>query len=170
MGFLQELFEGTYDGFISPRLYSPFHTEKADSKISPELILFNPEKSQIRRYSPSNDTKPSYIMTIAELISKYHSHVILEMSKSINQKTANPKDIKLEYYMCGGNLGSRNHHLDLADDKLNKRDKQLTRIYNNGRRVGRDLRKRMMIYESIPPTPSCKVSPFTMNEKLEIGV
>lgn len=167
MGFLQELFEDSYDGFISPRMYSPFHIEKADARISPELILFNPEKSKLKRISDKPMT--TSIITISELIRKYHSHVILEMSKSTK-----PKDIKLEYYMCGGGSdGDNKHPLDIADDKLNKKDKQLTRIYNNARRAGRDLRKRMNIYEPIPPNPTSKVNAFMsyfIEDRAEIGL
>lgn len=46
MGFLQALFQGCVDGFISPTLSSPFHIEKG-GVMTPELILFNPAQTGI---------------------------------------------------------------------------------------------------------------------------
>lgn len=46
MGFLQTLFQGFVDGFISPTLSSAFHIEKG-GVMMPELILFNPAQTGI---------------------------------------------------------------------------------------------------------------------------
>lgn len=49
--FLKELFrESIYqvDGFVAPYLYSPFHIEKEYQYLNPEIVLFNPEKSNIK--------------------------------------------------------------------------------------------------------------------------
>jgi hypothetical protein len=47
MGFLREIFDGIADGYIAPSMYSPYHDEKNDWMTSPEIIIFNPEKSTI---------------------------------------------------------------------------------------------------------------------------
>lgn len=48
MGFLKTLFAGFVDGFISPKQFSPFHTEKVPSCIlHAEMILFDPADSGI---------------------------------------------------------------------------------------------------------------------------
>jgi len=46
MAFLKSLFAGFVDGFISPRMYSPFHIEKK-TMFNGEMILFNPARCQI---------------------------------------------------------------------------------------------------------------------------
>lgn len=48
MAFLSKLFENYVDGFVSPRLYSPYHHKNT---MAPELILFNPIRSGIRQLS-----------------------------------------------------------------------------------------------------------------------
>jgi hypothetical protein len=63
MAFLKTIFEGFVDGFISPKQYSPFHIEK-DTILNAELIIFNPEKSQIKmlyEYIPKFDVLPKNI-------------------------------------------------------------------------------------------------------------
>jgi hypothetical protein len=47
MGFIKTIFEDIFDGIISPRLASPFHVEK-NNTISPELLIFNPQRSLIQ--------------------------------------------------------------------------------------------------------------------------
>jgi hypothetical protein len=49
MGFLQTLFSGFIDGFISPRQFSPFHVEKPYNMMHAEMIIFNPKESGITR-------------------------------------------------------------------------------------------------------------------------
>jgi hypothetical protein len=58
MGFLQTLFQGFVDGFISPTLSSAFHTEK-DGVMIPELILFNPAQTGIAVATGPPDTYTS---------------------------------------------------------------------------------------------------------------
>lgn len=66
MSFLQTLFEGFADGFISPKQYTPFHYEK-NYNLSAEIIIFNPEKSQIIQLQ--NIPKKRYAMPIDEIYS-----------------------------------------------------------------------------------------------------
>ena len=57
MNFLKGLFETLttirIDGFISPRLVSPFHIEKENPSMSPEMIVFNPSKLSMRHLEPN---------------------------------------------------------------------------------------------------------------------
>jgi hypothetical protein len=66
MSFLQTLFEGFADGFISPKQYTPFHYEK-NYNLNAEIIIFNPEKSQIIQLQ--NIPKKRYAMPIDEIYS-----------------------------------------------------------------------------------------------------
>jgi hypothetical protein len=58
MGFLQSLFEGFVDGFISPRQFSPFHVEKPNHMLNAEMIIFNPENSGISILPDNMRIKP----------------------------------------------------------------------------------------------------------------
>jgi hypothetical protein len=68
MAFLKTIFHGFVDGFISPKQYSPFHTEKG-MILNAELIIFNPEKSQIKmlyNYVHKIDKLPKSIESLYE--------------------------------------------------------------------------------------------------------
>jgi hypothetical protein len=78
MGFLQELFKGVFDGFISPRLYSPFHIEKDGSLMSPEIILFNPIESGIKELSLYPQLTSIKKISINELIYKNNGYILIE--------------------------------------------------------------------------------------------
>ena len=81
MGFLQELFKGVFDGFISPRLYSPFHTEKPKSMMNPEIILFNPKESGITELSSYPKLSNIKVIKINDLLKSNHSYILIDNLK-----------------------------------------------------------------------------------------
>jgi hypothetical protein len=152
MGFLQELFKGVFDGFISPRMYSPFHME--NTLMSPELILFNPKESgitQLASYSPKIT-----LLSLNELIFQHNGHIVIENVK----KDGINIDIKMDFFMHSGNKA---HYLDEADTQLHS-NKQLTQIYNDGCKAGGKWKKKVSMYSIETPTPRIPVSPFTQYE------
>jgi hypothetical protein len=95
MSFLQTLFEGFADGFISPKQYTPFHHEK-NYNLNAEIIIFNPEKSQIiqlqnipkkRHAMPIDEIYSTSIKKINNGIPKDHYDFIL--SESLYNKNKN---------------------------------------------------------------------------------
>ena len=48
LNFVKEIFGDAVDGFIAPRLKSPYHYEKHDSTMSPEIVLFAPQSAGIQ--------------------------------------------------------------------------------------------------------------------------
>lgn len=162
MGFLQELFKGVFDGFISPRFYSPFHIEKNNS-MSPEMIIFNPKESGIELMS-SYPTGTIKQITIDNLIRSNAGHIVMENVK----KDKINMDIKLDFFMCGGDSNTNKHYLDKTDDLLNIKDKQIETIYMNGKKMGGKWRKKIDI-NCIEPAVMCiPVSPFSMG--YDVGV
>ena len=63
MAFLKTLFDGVVDGFISPRLQTPYHVPSCT--MLPEMILFNPKQSGIVVLSDITD--PIYPVSINEI-------------------------------------------------------------------------------------------------------
>jgi hypothetical protein len=61
MAFLKTLFEDFIDGFVSPELHSPFHTEKEGRMIA-EMIIFNPARSGIIPVPPTTKIYGSHNM------------------------------------------------------------------------------------------------------------
>jgi hypothetical protein len=152
MGFLQELFKDRFDGFISPRLYSPFHVEKPKKMMSPEIIIFNPKASGIELLE--SEVKPINKITIEKLIYQNHNHIILE--------NKNKNIISMEFYMYGGKWNnSTKHHYDIIEESLNENDKNIHKLYNEGKKAGKKCRSKIDIYSVIPPTPCVEVSPFS---------
>ncbi len=149
MAFLQELFKGLFDGFISPRLETVFHVEKG-GQLNPELILFNPKMSnlfQISRY-PSN----VILKSIDKLLKDKHQ--LIDMRKIINGER-----ISMRMYLSGGKVYNR-HHLDDFEDNLNNKDKKTISKYNNAIKRGREWRKNITIINP-ETTPQFKITPFT---------
>jgi hypothetical protein len=130
MSFLQELFKGVVDGFISPRLRSPFHIEKK-GEMSPELIVFDPQNSNIKQIN--SYPKSIKLLNIRELIGKNHGHIILENMKNSNAK--------MEFFMFGGG----NSLLD-GENRIAKE------VYKRAKREGKKFRE-TMIHLYITETP-----------------
>ena len=159
MGFLQELFKDTFDGFISPRLYSPFHTEKANSLMSPEMILFNPKDSGIKELiypKPQNILK----IKIADILHNISDYIVLDNVKM----NATDMNMRLEFYMCGGN--QKEHYLDKAEELLNSNERELSKLYNDGCKIGTKWKKKIVLRVTEAPVPCIPVNPFA----LEIGI
>lgn len=151
MTFLQELFSGVIDGFISPRLFTPFHVEK-DHELTAELIVFNPKKSGIIE-SPVK-LSGSHIIKIAELNNKYANHIFIENKAS--------PEIRMNFYMVGGEHGNT---FQASSEKFNelieKKDKDALEIYKKARKDGKLWRTKMLdIYSGEPPAPTVPVSLF----------
>jgi hypothetical protein len=152
MGFLQELFKNHFDGFISPRLYTIFHTEK-DGQLNPEMILFNPKYSKLKQLInyPSN------------IITKSVSEYIESQYELINLRTMKQGDaISMRMYLSGGmrNINNKIHHLDEYEDKLNINHKHALQSYNKAREAGKRWHKKIMII-NLKPVPDFKLSEFT---------
>lgn len=166
MGFLQELFKGVFDGFISPRLYSPFHIEKDGSMMSPEIIIFNPKLSGIKELITYPQSSIIKTLSIIDLI---HSttlstsgYIIIENIKKNNINM----NVGLEFIMCGGNRRSNgeynNHYLDEADDYLNNKDTNHTKIYKDSIKFGSKMKHIFDISKIETPTPTYKVSSWPL--------
>ena len=61
MLILKELFSGIYDGFISPKLWSPFHT---DNYSHEEIVIFDPIKSKLDIYDATAKPKTLELETV----------------------------------------------------------------------------------------------------------
>jgi hypothetical protein len=150
MTFLQELFKGYIDGFISPKLFTPFHDEK-NSIMSPELILFDPMNSNIKQINYPTSTK---IININELIGKHHGHIVLE-NKKLN--------VKMKFFMIGGGNCIENHPVDSFNTLLEQENKDAKNIYNKAKKEGKKFRESIVnIYKIETPTITVPISPFSI--------
>lgn len=159
MGFLQELFKDIFDGFISPRLYSPFHTEKPKSMMSPEIILFNPKAAGITELSIYPKLSNITVINMNDLLKSNHSYILID---NVNKN----KNISLDFFMDGGSLVDNRHYLDKADELLNNKDNELLKEYNNGRKMGIKWNKKIDIRMIYTPSLCVPVTPFRM----EMGI
>jgi hypothetical protein len=158
MTFLQEFFDGFVDGFISPRLQSPFHIEKEEKGvINAELILFNPVKSGVQRHqSPLKNVR---LININELILRHHKHIIFENKQ---------QDLKMNFMLGGGLDTTPTFHFSGGSGKgkddfnilLNQKNKGAIKIYNQAKKDGQQWREKVDIYEIETPGPTIPVSPF----------
>lgn len=160
MGFLQELFKDTFDGFISPRIFSPFHIEKSDSTMSPEIIIFNPKASRIEELKKYPST--IHQIRIVDLLRSNHGYILID-----NKKNTKYTDMRLDFFMYGGvrpRVGS--HYLDTAETLLNMNDNVLTEVYNDGKKLGSKWSKKIDLRIVYTPSPSFSVNKFP----IEMGI
>jgi hypothetical protein len=156
MTFLQELFSGVVDGFISPRLFTPFHVEK-EQELNPELIIFNPKNSGI--VESSVKLSGTYIIKIAELNNRYANHIFIE-----NKKTP---EIRMNFYMIGGGSNTFQASSDKFNELIENKDKHALEIYKNAKKDGKQWRTKMLdIYTAEPSAPSVPVSPFRQTSEI----
>lgn len=94
--FLKELLEKYCDGIISPKLYSPFHTEKTNNMNTQEILLFNPKKSGLK---PVVDFTKKYRM----------NYSILSLIGLENKKDFKPYSNKDFFIQFGGENEDRNY-------------------------------------------------------------
>jgi hypothetical protein len=145
MAFLQELFRGHFDGFVSPRLKTPFHVEKGGI-LNPELILFNQKHSDIVMLP----AYPSSIinMGFSNFMEDKHELIDITMYRGANS-------ISMKSYI-GGARG-----LDTIDDGLNSGDKDIVSQYNKAVKAGKKWRNKICIINPDRCSPPVPVNAFT---------
>ena len=157
MGFLKELFGKHYDGFISPKIYSPFHIEKSNLVLNSELILFNPSMSGIRKLNtmPKNIEIMSIDNFINLLVKNYTTINTNSMSTSYYSKNINKKG--------GSKLQDIDNNI-LYDDYnylYDKGDKNIIELYNKGKKIGKKWsEKQCNIITVTSPRPTVNPSIF----------
>jgi hypothetical protein len=138
MAFLQELFKGLFDGFVSPRLFTPFHTEKA-GQLNPEMIIFNPKASNLKqlKHYPSN------------IITKTFNDFISDNHQLINVRTMKSgEEISMKMFLSGGDqpiINNSKHYLDGFEDKLNAKDIETVKQYKTAIKSGKRWREKITI-------------------------
>lgn len=145
MSFLKTLFEDFVDGFVSPRLKTPYHTEKKGT-MSPEMIIFNPKKSGIKLFTITNELPK---ININQLIGS-HKPIITNIDY---------KKYKSKFFMTAG--GYKEHPLDVFEIELNKGNKKALKLYNDAMNVGKEWHSKYFKYYLLePPAPTLKVTIF----------
>ena len=144
MAFLSQLFKDLCDGFISPRLKTPFHIEK-DGEMSQEIIIFNPIKSGIAKTTLPEDIVPKKVQ---DIIRSKHREVIIDYKK---------KEMRFFINHAGGSetdLLTTDHPLNVFNEYLEKNDPHATQLSNNARHVGQKLRNTLHYIYTEAPHPS----------------
>jgi hypothetical protein len=145
MSFLQSLFEDFVDGFVSPRLKTPYHTEKGGT-MSPEMIIFNPIKSGIK------------LVRILKELPKININQLILNKKPIITNI-DYKKYKSKFFMTAG--GYKEHPLDVFEIELNKGNKKALKLYNDATNVGKEWRSKYFKYYLLePPAPTLKGTIF----------
>lgn len=148
MGFLSIIFKGFIDGFVSPRITSPFHIEKGGI-MSPELIIFNPSESSIRKFTRIPQKVP--FITLNEIF-------LSQFGKTISITNTN-----FSFYV------KQNQHGGLTDDSLPSveeisakldKDPEIRRLFERGVKAGKKWRKNNTFLEEEGPVPTLKIRPF----------
>ena len=159
MGFLKELFNCQYDGYISPNIYTPFHVEKKGFILNSEIVLFNPKESgiQLLTYTP----KSIQTQTINScILSSGYNYTSIKTTGMTTSYYINKKNTKIKTQTkSGGNIITP---CDDYNHLYESGDKQIKKLYNEGIKQGIKWRyKPTSIYSSIAPGPEVDPSIFS---------
>ena len=151
MSFLKGLFKGIADGFISPRMETPFHIEK-NGLLNPEMIIFDPSVSGIQLANPSIDPKALPVTYISEFIFSGRYRIV-----SLDYKT-----LHSSFYMSrgGGPREKYLHPLDEFDEYMDSNNKYIRKMYKDGYKVGLKMNSKYDIFSAEAPKPTVPVSIF----------
>lgn len=156
MTFLSELFGHLIDGFVSPRLVSPFHIDNENS-MGPELIIFNPFRSGIRQLSkfpPSNIPKVS----MSSIYSSQLNHHIIRYKN---------KAYETSFYVSSPMIGGGNALLETdipIIEQINEHwdDEEIQTAIQNGKANAQKWKERLSIRRYEHPAPEVSVSSWTV--------
>jgi hypothetical protein len=153
MLFLQELFKGWFDGFISPRLKTVFHVEKG-GELTPEMILFHPKESGIQPISHVPQHRIE--RPISSFIKDKHQLIDLRMMKSGTV-------ISTKMFVTGGKRKKKlgKHPLDEFEDMIHKNDENILRLTKKAQEAGRRWRKQVLIVNPDNCTPTVECNKIT---------
>jgi hypothetical protein len=149
MGFLSIIFKGFIDGFVSPRMATPFHIEKG-GVMSPELIIFNPSESSIRKFTRIPQKVP--FITLNEIF-------LSQFGKTISITNTN-----FSFYVKQNQHGGMNDDgtlpsVEAISEQLDK-DPEIRRLFERGVKAGKKWRKNNIFLEEEGPAPTVKIRPF----------
>ena len=154
MGFLKELFNSEYDGYISPNIYTPFHIEKSNFILNSELVLFEPSNSGIR-----------LLNKIPQNLKKYSINGLI-LNNGSSYMTIDTRGMKTSYYK-----GGRYSTIQVCDDYNNKYDigdKEIIKLYKEGEKYGKKWKnKPIKLYNVIAPGPEVDPTIFFENDNIE---
>jgi hypothetical protein len=71
---LKEVFGSEIDGYIAPRLYSPYHIEKRNKMMNAELVLFNPISCGLKPLPPEASKESTIVEPMSWLWSFHDTH------------------------------------------------------------------------------------------------
>jgi hypothetical protein len=149
MGFIKEIFNNKYDGFISPKLSTPFHIEK-NNFLNSELILFEPIHSGIK-----------LLNTLPRTVKKVKVDSFILQSR-LSYTTIDVRGMELSYYNKKG--GGKTNSSDLCDDYnylYDINNTHIVNLYNTGLEIGKRWnRKSIKLRSAVAPVPCVDPSIF----------
>lgn len=134
MTFLGEVFDGVADGFIAPKLFTPYQVH-TNNHLHPEIIVFNPRKSGITQLTSVPRT------------------VEISIPYLINQQFPSPITLRsrgMETTYIARYGGSRHDFIptipaiEAFNDELNRKNLNAVNLYREAVREGKKLRKKVV--------------------------
>jgi hypothetical protein len=135
MTFLGEVFDGIADGFIAPKLFTPYQV-RTKNHLHPEIIVFNPTKSGITQLKSVPQTVD---ISIPYLINQQFPSPITLRSRVTGMETT--------YIARHGS-----HHdfiaaipaIEAFNNELNRKNSNAVNLYHEAVREGKKLRKKVV--------------------------
>lgn len=165
MSFLGTLFHGFVDGYIAPRIESPYHVP--NKYILPEMILFNPWLSGItamRQDPPRNLPSVSlYTLFFADI-----NHHILNYRNTFSH-VRKPPIYETRFYMDGGGSSQEVEALSQIPtiEQINERweEEEIQKLVKKGASDADKWKSKVHFGFYHPPAPTMEVTPWSVAEQ-----
>ncbi len=148
MAFLAEVFDGVADGFISPKLFTPYNANTGNI-LHPELIVFNPIKSGIVQL---NKVPPTVTVSVEDLIRDQYASPILLRARNMETK----------YVGCGRNDYSKIYYvppIETFNDLLNRGNTEAIKQYREAVKEGKKMQQKVVFSKYITETSEVPTLP-----------
>jgi hypothetical protein len=157
MSFLRTLFDGFIDGYIAPRIDSPYHLP--NKYILPEMIIFNPWKSGITvmRDAPSKNLPRISLYTT--FFSDKDHHIINYRNTYSHMRS--PPVYETRFYLASG--GGQSQLQIPTIELINERwdEEEIQNLVKKGESDAGKWKYKVHFGFYHPPAPTMEVIPWT---------
>jgi hypothetical protein len=152
--FIKQVFGDMVDGFIAPRMSSPFHNEK-EGFVSAEMVLFNPKAVGIKEMPMAQ--LPKTIMTMEQVLNGQSRSIQIKLQ---NQHTCSYRSRRATLQTGGGHMPQT----DTFFDDLSKKVPAVVEQAGQMKKAAAYFKGHMKYVNFTAPHPTVPLSPWMLDQ------
>jgi len=149
--FLKEIFGNIVDGYVAPKMHSPYHTEKSGNIHPSELVLFDPEKSGLTKLEKHPNSEKITTIDINLLTNRYttaHFPIRGFDDPKLIFSGGKTKNVEIAYY-------------ETSNAFLEMNEKKIERLGNKAKKVVGKLLGGTQFAHNVKPWPCTEIKSWT---------